>query len=220
LRNDLITIANTLLDCTSDRDCRFFQFFMLARTLFTVDLFDLAALACITEPSSATVTHGISLLRRARQACRPKKQKEFIMRSTTRTTTALGIALGLAMIAVPQLAAAQAGSEFQDQGMREDSGYSAFSTPSASAYVSYGKATNKPERAATNKRPRTTASEKQRDATATQARAAAQEPVNAAANGAALPGYSARPDGKCWIREFGSGHDLTGGYWGACPKTH
>ena len=142
------------------------------------------------------------------------------MRSTTKITTALGIALGLAMIVVPQLAAAQAGSEFQDQGLREDSGYSAFSTPSASAYVSYGKATNKPERAATNKRPRTTASKRQRDATATQAHAAAQAPVNAAANGAALPGYSARPEGKCWIREFGSGHDLTGGYWTACPKTH
>jgi hypothetical protein len=33
-----------------------------------------------------------------------------------------------------------------------------------------------------------------------------------------LPGYSARPDGMCWTREFGSGQDITGGYWAACPK--
>ena len=31
-----------------------------------------------------------------------------------------------------------------------------------------------------------------------------------------VPGYSARPAGQCWTREFGSGHDLTGGYWGPC----
>jgi hypothetical protein len=33
-----------------------------------------------------------------------------------------------------------------------------------------------------------------------------------------LPGYSARPDGMCWTREFGSGQDITGGYWAGCPK--
>jgi hypothetical protein len=32
-----------------------------------------------------------------------------------------------------------------------------------------------------------------------------------------LPGYSARPPGMCWHREFGSGHD-DNGYWGACKN--
>jgi hypothetical protein len=33
-----------------------------------------------------------------------------------------------------------------------------------------------------------------------------------------LPGYSARPEGMCWTR-LGSGPDIAGGHWAACPKT-
>lgn len=46
--------------------------------------------------------------------------------------------------------------------------------------------------------------------------AAAQTAGN---NANGLPGYSARPAGMCWVREVGSGHDLTGGYWAACNGT-
>src|SRR5262249_12248302 len=31
----------------------------------------------------------------------------------------------------------------------------------------------------------------------------------------ALPGYGARPDGMCWTRQSGAGHDLSG-HWGPC----
>jgi hypothetical protein len=33
-----------------------------------------------------------------------------------------------------------------------------------------------------------------------------------------LPGYAARPNGMCWTREGGGGHDLSG-FWGPCPAT-
>jgi hypothetical protein len=32
-----------------------------------------------------------------------------------------------------------------------------------------------------------------------------------------LPGYSAHPEGMCWT-QFGSGQDIAGGHWAACPK--
>jgi hypothetical protein len=143
---------------------------------------------------------------------RTENKKECIMRSTKKFATALGITLGLALVGVPQMAAAQAGAAFQDQGVREEMGDSIYPQVRATVHESYAQETNKPARASTGKLQRTTAS-------ATQARAA-QQPGNASANGAALPGYSARSEGRCWIREVGSGHDLTGGYWGACPKTH
>jgi hypothetical protein len=37
-----------------------------------------------------------------------------------------------------------------------------------------------------------------------------------AQNSAALPGYSARPKGMCWVRGGGGGSDLVGD-WEACP---
>jgi hypothetical protein len=138
------------------------------------------------------------------------------MRSTTRFATALGITLGLALIGIPQLAAAQAGAAVQDQGVREAIGDSAFPESRGSGHASFAQETNKPERTATDKRPRAAANKRQREATATQARAAAQSSAN---GGAGLPGYAARPEGMCWTRQVGSGHDLTGGYWAAC-KAH
>jgi len=33
----------------------------------------------------------------------------------------------------------------------------------------------------------------------------------------ALPGYSAHREGMCWT-QFGSGQDIAGGHWAACPK--
>ena len=132
------------------------------------------------------------------------------MRSATRITTAFAISLGL--IAVPQLAAVQAGASFQDQGIREAVGDSVFSEVSASAHLSYAQETSKPERATTNKRPRAATNKRQHEATATQAHAAAQPNVSG------LPGHSARPEGMCWVREVGAGTDMTGGYWATCPK--
>ena len=142
------------------------------------------------------------------------------MRSTKKFATALGITLGLALIGIPQMAAAQAGATFQDQGVREEIGDSIYPQVRATAHESYAQEANKPQRVATEKHPRVAANKRQHEANATQTRATAQQPGNASANGTALPGYSARSEGKCWIREVGSGHDLTGGYWGACPKTH
>jgi hypothetical protein len=53
---------------------------------------------------------------------------------------------------------------------------------------------------------------------ATQARAAPHE-QDAATTGQGevntMPGYSARPNGMCWEREGGGGHDLSG-YWHSC----
>jgi hypothetical protein len=34
-----------------------------------------------------------------------------------------------------------------------------------------------------------------------------------------LPGYSAQPQGQCWIRQGGGGHDLSG-HWEACGSSH
>ena len=140
------------------------------------------------------------------------------MRSTRRITTVFGIILGLALIGIPQLAAAQAGAGFQDQGIREAIGDSVSGEMNANAHQSYAQQTDKPDRAPANKRPRAAANKHQREVAATQAHAAAPQTINASTNMSGLPGHSARPDGMCWTREFGSGHDLTGGYWTACAK--
>jgi hypothetical protein len=44
------------------------------------------------------------------------------------------------------------------------------------------------------------------------------QPAAAQQDYSTLPGYSARPDGQCWYRGFGSGNDQVG-YWGACKNS-
>ena len=48
--------------------------------------------------------------------------------------------------------------------------------------------------------------------------AALVQPAAAQQDYSTLPGYSARPSGMCWYREFGSGNDQSG-YWAACKNT-
>ncbi|HEY7300089.1 MAG TPA: hypothetical protein VH684_19525 [Xanthobacteraceae bacterium] len=44
------------------------------------------------------------------------------------------------------------------------------------------------------------------------------QPAAAQQDYSTLPGYSARPPGMCWYREFGSGNDQSG-YWAACKNS-
>jgi hypothetical protein len=55
-------------------------------------------------------------------------------------------------------------------------------------------------------------------ATAAVASGGLLQPAAAQQDNSTLPGYSARPDGQCWYRGFGSGNDQVG-YWGACKNT-
>jgi hypothetical protein len=44
------------------------------------------------------------------------------------------------------------------------------------------------------------------------------QPAAAQQDYSTLPGYSARPEGQCWYREFGSGNE-NNGYWAACKNS-